>query len=178
MTNTANPFAGLGNAKQFESGKFLEEGTFVGEVSKVILKKTRKSGEALILEMKIVETSDPKNHPVGSSATWMQKMADLDVAFPAIKGFVSAIVKGINPSVDDETIKAQADALMAAALDKATCGHLGGQNAFDGKRFRLNTVKKLTVKGQAFFAANGRWPTPVEGGVFTNHNFTPYTAAA
>jgi hypothetical protein len=83
-----NPLAGVGSAQLFERGKFLHPGRYTLEVVKTILKHTRKSGDAFIVEFEVLETTDDEKHPVGTKATWFQKLSDTDIAFPAIKDFM------------------------------------------------------------------------------------------
>jgi hypothetical protein len=75
-----NPFAGVGQAKVYESGKYLQPGRYRLKLEKMILKNTQKSGLGWILEFGVLESDDLKNHPIGSSATFFQKMSDKTVA--------------------------------------------------------------------------------------------------
>jgi hypothetical protein len=101
-TSTRQLWKGIGNAKIFDRGNYVSGG-FKGvvQVKRTIAKPTRGSGLAFIVEMQVVETNMPKEHPVGAKVTWFQKMVDLDIAFPAIKVWAAACV-GLGVSQKDE----------------------------------------------------------------------------
>lgn len=85
-------FDGIEDADIFERGKYLNPGFEYGlEVQKILVKDTRKSGKAFIVEFKVLESNDPDTK-VGVKRTWFQKMIDKDIAFPAIKEFMAALL--------------------------------------------------------------------------------------
>ena len=156
-------FQGLQEAKIFEKGTPLTpnmgpggyiDATYDLRVSKCILKKTRKSGDAFICEFEVL-ASDNSAHPVGSKRSWYQSMKDLDVAFPSIKTFVLA-VSGI--SLDDKSAVAAANATIVADMDEA-CSE---RNALAGAVVRCVVHNKITK------SVDGK-----PGHDFSHYTFTP-----
>jgi hypothetical protein len=123
-------FDNIGDAEIFERGKYLNGG-FRGvlEVKRTIAKETIKSGIGFIVEFAIVETNMPDPHPVGSKATWFQKMSDKTVAFPSIKAFAAAVAgyeSHQTAEIDDE-VSPHLQALLQHATDNPADNDLVGQ---------------------------------------------------
>lgn len=147
-------FSGIEKAEISERGKYISPG-FVGrlKVRKTLAKDSVKSGLAFIVEFDVLE-SNLDEHPVGSSATWFQKMQDKTVAFPAIKAFVAAVA-GFHPG-DKAGIEAEIGPNMSTLLDDATENETS--NALVGQEVKCETFSTKTKKGFDFTAH--KW-TPV-----------------
>lgn len=151
-------FAGMRDAKMYETGTPLTQGVYTLEITKCILKNTRKSGLAFIAELTVLESNNPA-HPVGSKRSWFQKMADLDVAHGSLKIFAAAVL-GFDPMTQKEEIKAKLDPEIEAIMD-AACDE--GQQVFRGKRVAVECVPTTTKEKKL---------------PFTRHNWAPAKAAA
>jgi hypothetical protein len=81
-------FDGIENAEHFAGGKYVQPGLHLGEIIKVKQATTRKKRPFYVVEMKVLETSNPKEHPIGTPFSWMV-MLDQDAALGNIKHFVS-----------------------------------------------------------------------------------------
>lgn len=81
-------FDGIENAEHFAGGKYVRPGLFLAEILKVKQAKTRKSIPFYVVEMKVLESSDVKEHPIGTTMSWMVMM-NQDAALGNIKHFVS-----------------------------------------------------------------------------------------
>lgn len=142
-------FSGIEKAEISEKGKYISPG-FVGKmrVRRTLAKDSIKSGLAFIVEFDVLE-SNHDDHPVGSSATWYQKMMDKTVAFPAIKAFVAA-ASGVN--LGDREAMAEINAEMESILDEATTNETS--NALVGQEVKLETFSTKTKKGHDFTRHN------------------------
>ena len=78
-------------AQYFERGNYVKPGRFLVEVLKVKEGTTRppKNTGFFVVEMKVHESSDQKEHPLKSTMTWMTMM-DKDAAVGNIKHFIGA----------------------------------------------------------------------------------------
>ena len=143
----SNLFQGIEDAEIFEKGKYLAGGFFGKlECLRVLTKETIKSGTGFIVEFKVIESNMIEEHPVGSRATWFQKMADKTVAFPSIKAWASAMAGYGNHQKDEierEVAPDLADALGQAA-DNET------DNVFTGVSVRVETTTIMTRNGREF----------------------------
>ena len=81
-------FDGIGKAQYFEGGKYLGPGLYLVEVLRVKQAATRNGRPFFVVEMQILESSDLKEFPIGTSASWMV-MLDQDAALGNIKHFLS-----------------------------------------------------------------------------------------
>lgn len=139
-------FSGLQSAQTFERGAYLAPGLYHVEVVRCLTKETEKSGKAFIVELRILESSNP-THAVGTLATYFQKMADRKIAFPAIKEFIAGALsydmkqpeakdlfeKHINPYIEQYAL---------AATD--------GRNVFKGRKVFVQVDLKKTKRGFDF----------------------------
>lgn len=143
-------FSGIEKAEISERGKYLPPG-FVGKlkVRRTLAKDSVKSGLAFIVEFEVLE-SNHDEFPVGSSATWFQKMTDRTVSLPAIKAWLAA-VSGIHPG-DRATIDAEIGASMESILDEA-CQNETNNNLI-GLEVLVETVGQKTKKGFDFTRHN------------------------
>jgi len=81
-------FDGIGNAQYFEGGKYVTPGLYKAEIQKVKQAKTRNGRPFFVVEMKVLESSNLKEHPIGTDFSWMV-MLDQDAALGNIKHFIS-----------------------------------------------------------------------------------------
>ena len=99
---------GLGGAPTFERGTFFNAGSIHDvQINRMLCKQSQQSGLGLIVETDILSSAssgeiNPQTHapwiplPVGSQGTWWQGMTDRNVAMPAVKGFLCAVL-GLEP---------------------------------------------------------------------------------
>lgn len=151
---------GIDNAEIYERGNYVKSGfSGVVKIMKTLAKDTRATGVAFIVEMEVIETNMPGEHPIGSKVTWFQKMADKNVAFPAVAAWAAACV-GFDTS-QKEQIKSEVmpvlKDLMNAATDKPE------ENDFVGTLLRLDTIMVKTKEKKLDF---------------TRYDFKPYERAA
>lgn len=145
---------GIEDAEIYERGRFMQPG-FVGVIciKKTLTKMTRKSGMAFIVEFEIVESNmpDPKTgHPVGSKATWFQKLQDKSVAFPAIKEWVAACT-GYHRHQKEE-IERDVEPHLRSLVEEAT--NNPDDNPFIGVLLKLETIATVTKNERDFTRYN------------------------
>ena len=144
---------GIEDAELFERGVYLKPG-FIGtvEVERTIVKRTRAIGDAFIVEMRVIETNMPKDedHPVGQKVSWFQKLADKDIAFPAIKAWAAACAgyKMSQKDEIDEDVSPVLKDMMELATDKPDA------NDFIGIRLHVETVQIKTKNNKDFTRHN------------------------
>ena len=149
-------FSGIGEYELYEKGVYLTPGgSYELEVQNILLKNTRKVGLGFIVEFKIVsvtgEDAEAK-HPPGSKATWFQKMADKDIALPAIKDFMRAL---LNVDFRDPAAKEEFNDSVESLLDEVTNPvPAGEEHALAGHKVHCDTYTKLTQKKLEFTAHN------------------------
>jgi len=165
-------FTGIEDADLFQRGKFLTP-DFVGvlEVRKTVAFQTRSHGMAFIVEFEILESNKPEGttrtiqvdgaekvvadaFPVGTKATWFQKLSDKDIAFPAIKAFV-AVLSGYTLDQKDK-IDEELSPELADLLD--TCTETPDDNPLVGLRINVTTTGVVTKNNRDF----------------TRHDWDPY----
>lgn len=136
-------FEGLEKAELHVRGSYFLEGNYVVEIENTIAKKTRKSGEALIVECRVLK-SDNGAIPVGVKKSWVQPTRNVDTALPNILNFLLAAL-GLDHTVDAEKIKTEimpnASAIMKEAVTK---------NSFKGERVLLEVKTVKTKEGRDF----------------------------
>ena len=81
-------FDGIENAEHFAGGKYIQPGLYLAEVVKVKQAMTRNKRPFYVVELKVLESSNLKDHPLGTNMSWMV-MLDQDAALGNIKHFVS-----------------------------------------------------------------------------------------
>jgi len=175
MTTTTNSlFAGLRDAKTFERGTWLKEGSYEVRVKRAIFKKTRAKGDAFILEFTI-EKSDYEEkkrkaiaafggapfsmaelektlpNQAGTSASWYQSLKDIDIGFGALKAFAASIL-GQKPD-DPEFIEA-VEGFMDGVVN---------QGAINGMRLPVEVVMVKT-KADGDFSLH-KWGRIIEEAV-------------
>lgn len=148
---------GLDTAQTYDRGTFLKPGRYTLKIKNCIDKMTVKSGQAFIVEFEVVETSDPANHPVGSTCSWFQKMSNRQVALGAVKEFMAAVY---GYPLGDPNYKARferevAPQLVAIATAATTSNSLAGQ----------------VVKVETSMVTTQPKPGQPQGSPFTRHNW-------
>lgn len=137
-------FAGMNGSQLWEGGTYFDgPGEFECTISRVLLKETRKSGVALIVELTIDASSDPAKHPVGAKRGWVQPLAKRDTAFPNLLGFIAAAY-GYNADIAEHAaaISTQISPQSEALLEAAVGGNLNDRKIHVSTRFH-------TTKGDA-----------------------------
>ena len=81
-------FDKIGSAQYFESGKYVSPGLYLTEIQKVKQANTRNGRPFFVVEMKVLESSNIKEHPLNTDMSWMV-MLDQDAALGNIKHFIS-----------------------------------------------------------------------------------------
>ncbi len=143
-------FEGIGEAEVFDRGRYLEEGRYTLEIRKALLKETRKSGNAVIVEFNVLESTDEDAHPIGSKATWFQGLKDKSVSFGSLKDFCMKLV-GVNQKKDPEGYKDFCEGLQEMLLE-ATEKFSGADDThpWHGMKIKVDVVKTETQKGGEF----------------------------
>lgn len=126
-------FTGIDKAQYFEGGKYITPGLFLVEIEKVKNDKTRKGRPFFVVEMKVLESSNLKDHPVGTSMSWMV-MLDQDAALGNIKHFLTIACDVPENDVDE-------------ALATEACGE---DNPLRGTKLRVSAVNILTREKKDF----------------------------
>lgn len=126
-------FSGIKNAEYYESGKYVAPGLYLGEVLKVKQGMSRKKRGFFAVELRVLESSNSKDHPVGTDMTWMV-MLDQDAAMGNIKHFIA--VAG-DMSVDEVEEEDANDAVSES-------------NPLAGVKLRISAVNVKTLKGGDF----------------------------
>jgi len=87
-------------------GNFVKPGRYLVEVTKVKEGKMRppKNTDFVVVEMKVLESSDLKEHPLKSTMTWMAT-ADKDAFVSNMKHFVAACLNIDEGEVDRKMLK-------------------------------------------------------------------------
>jgi hypothetical protein len=143
-------------AEVFTKGKWLEPGLYEVEVT-ACKENDRQAanGEAFIVEMTVLSTSRPDDHPVGSTASWVRKFdtpTKTKMSHSAMLEFFCAAM-GFEPTkVNAEKIKARLGAIQGRIT--------GEENLLRGKRVKVETFHTGTRAG----------------GLFTIHRWSPVVA--
>lgn len=143
-------FEGIADAEVFEQGNYFEPGgKYRLMVNRILLKDTQRSGMGFIVEFKVLRSSLPDKHAIGSKGSWFQGMTDKKVALPAIKEFMAALCK-VNLNNPEE--KEEFNSSIEEILKEATAEFEGGpeKHPFHGMQVDLETWSKVTQKGNDF----------------------------
>ncbi len=135
MTQGYNPFAGMREAKVFTSGNYFPPGKYKAQISKMVWQQLFKGGEALIVELKVLESSNEKV-PVGSDKTWLQKknesfLAEAKCFLYAALGFDQK--NDAHAAVIKKDIEPACEAIMLEGLTK---------NLFKGREIHIEVYEK------------------------------------
>lgn len=148
--DTMGLWDGLDKAQTFEKGTFLKPGVYTLRIKTCLDKMTRKSGQAYIVEFEVLASSNSE-HPVGTSVTWFQKMADRDVAFGAIKEFLAAVYqKDLRQKTEKEDFERTIAPSLPAIADASTkTNSLAGQ-VVNVEVTQIKTQKNLDFSRHAW----------------------------
>lgn len=146
--STANHFAGVNNAAEFESGSYFPwaDAQYTCEISRVLVKPARKGFNVFIVEMNVLESTHPEVQP-GTSKSWLQKL-NVDGADGTLKAFAYAVL-----GIDKDDKEGKASANPAKALE-AACD----RQAFNGIKIKVRTDAVITREKKT---------------QFTRHTFSP-----
>jgi hypothetical protein len=133
--------SGFKQAQTYDQGKYLDPGQYKAEIVKTLVKDSRGSGTLFIAELRILESNHAEHSP-GSKRSWVQKMQDKDIAFPAIKEFAMAVM-GVskNDTAAVSEFNEQCETLLDAAIN---------ENLFEGYTVAIECFHKETKKGNTF----------------------------
>lgn len=126
-------FDGIGGAQYFESGVYIRPGLYKAVVQKVKQFTTRKKVPAFVVELEVLESSNQKDHPLGTTMSWMV-MLNQDAALGNVKHFISV---ASDTPMDDVTSKDAEDA----------CGE---GNPLEGVELRIMAVNIKTKADKDF----------------------------
>lgn len=151
-------FDGLKNAKVFEQGEKLPEGTHLVKIEKVESKKSNRNGQPLyIVEYICLWTDAPydavtgKGAKLGKRYSWVQDFKDTNVALPQLKQFFFAIL-GVSP----EKNRAEYDAVEAKIEEIAEASV--SQGYLNGQVVEVTTKGVKTKSGQDFLRHTFKTP--------------------
>ena len=146
-------FDGLNTAKLYENGTYLSD-DFNGKlrVEKILVKDTRAGFKGFIVECTVTETNNEKDS-IGSKRSWFQKMNPAETAWPAIKGFMYAML-GYDYSKDKEFITST----IEPQLDKLTDGAISDKQPFTGRIVAVQTQGITTKTNQKHFTRHNFYP--------------------
>ena len=134
-------FSGVKEAKTFEDGRKLPEGTHKVKITSVIQRKSgRDGGDLYIVEYTVEESATAKP---GEKYGWVQSMSNRNVALGALKQFAMAVM-GADQEKDPAFFRQCEDALETALEGSVTSG------LFNNKLVEVTTKNITTQKGQAF----------------------------
>jgi len=136
-------FQGMSGSKTFEQGSYFNvdqegEGQYTCKITKVLAKNTQQNGPAVIVEMEVVESGNPKV-PVGTSRSYVQTLKDRNVAFPNLISFLGAVYRIGSADEINAKIAPQSEQILTQAIE-------GG--ALNGQVVRVATTLHITKKGQ------------------------------
>jgi hypothetical protein len=143
-------FSGIKDAKLFERGRFFAP-NFAGvvEVERTISKNALRAGPSFIVEVRVLESNKPDEHPVGSKGTWFQKLTDKVVAFPSIKGWAAAVLGYETPKEVEEELSPILEDVLDSAVKNPDSSD-PKLNPFVGRKVALVTTQVKTQRGLDF----------------------------
>lgn len=143
-------FDGLKDAKVFEQGEKLPEGTHLVKIDKIESKKSNRNGAALyIVEYVCLWTDAPfseatqKGAKIGKRYSWVQDFKDLNVALPQLKQFITAVLR-VSPEKNREDYDKVVNQIEAIAEASVSQGY------FNGQIVEVTTKSVKTKSGQDF----------------------------
>lgn len=156
--STTSILAGLNKAPTFEQGTYFSEpGNYNCTIERCLMKRSGKTGAPVyIMEFTIKDilvpspmvptvvngehrmVPNPAAPTVGSKRSFVQKLTDINVAFPTLKAFALA---ALAPSTPEE--RAQAETSCEAVLEKAA----SDEQILKGTVINVNVVPKTTKAG-------------------------------
>lgn len=148
--------------KVFQTGSYLRgDYEFKLEIKEAIYKDLEGGGEALIVEFKVIESTDPEV-PVGAERSWFQ-MQNQSFAASALEFLVAAC--GFNPKDQShvDKIAEGSEALMEILLPP--------HNKFKGREVFVKTTDKVKKEFKAIPEEQR-----TQKMYFTNHAWSPASA--
>lgn len=121
----SNPFSGVSAAQLSESGSYFPyaKARYLCEVSRVLMKNSRKSGELFTVELKVLESTHPEVFE-GETRTWQVKMSNVDTAPGNLKMFALAMM-GV-PTNDQKKVAAVLSKIEKALQEACDDGKYNG----------------------------------------------------
>jgi hypothetical protein len=120
----------IDKAEYTPTSKYVTPGLHLVEIQKVKEGVTRKKRPFFVVEMKVLESSNEKEHPIGTPMSWMV-MCDQDAAAGNIKHFLGVAA--------DKDIKAVTNEDAAESVSE--------ENPFGGMKIRVMAVNIKTQSG-------------------------------
>ena len=150
-------FQGVGQAEISDRRPKFKDG-FVGvvEIVRTDVKRTRKAGDKLFVEVRIIESNQHNIHPVGQIYSWGQSLLDQSVANGSLKRFVAAVA-GVSADTKEQLdqITPHMDALLNAAVENPDSRDPNqAPNRLVGRRVRLETQQGRTGNDRDFMFHN------------------------
>lgn len=150
-------FQGVGQAEISDRRPKFKDG-FVGvvEIVRTDVKRTRKAGDKLFVEVRVIESNQQNIHPIGQIYSWGQSLLDQSVANGALKRFVAAVA-GVQIETKEQLdqIAPHMDALLNAAVENPDNSDTNkAPNRLVGRRVRLETQQVRTGNDRDFMAHN------------------------
>lgn len=148
-TAVSGLFAGISKAQVTAGGKFFHAGNFVTVIKKVIVKKTRNSGNGFIVEHKVIAVRDTagEENPLRPGVDASHVITDggkrQDMFLPNVKLIVTQLAQILAPDFNPETTSEDE---WARLLDKAT----GADQCFAGLLVNVVATKIVTREGKPF----------------------------
>ncbi len=189
MSNSV--WGGLGNAPTFEKGTFFSPGgSHDVQIGRCLLKQSQQSGLGFIVESDILTTraTGEINHatnqpwvplPAGVAGTWWQGMTDKNVALPAIKQFVFAIL-GLE---NNDPRRGLLEQLVPGSerwqlVDERGRVYIAGQPLALIEALMLWATSEANLFQGLIVHVDTKFTKTRKGGDFTIHNWTPINFAA
>lgn len=127
MPPAGSLFSGMSGSKTFEHGSYFTvdqegEGSYVCKIVKVLCKNTQRNGPAVIVEMEVVESSNPRV-AVGVSRSFVQTLKDKNIAYPNIIAFLGAVYRLGTSEEINARIAPQSEQILTQAIE---AGSLNG----------------------------------------------------
>lgn len=150
-------FQGVGQAEISDRRPKFKDG-FVGvvEIIRTDVKRTRKAGDKLFVEVRVVESNQHTIHPVGQIYSWGQSLLDQSVANGSLKRFVAAVA-GVQVETKEQLaqIEPHMDSLLNAAVENPdNTDRNKAPNQLVGRRVRLETQQGQTGNNRDFMFHN------------------------
>lgn len=140
------------DAQVFGRGQYLKPGNYKLRVLKMFTIRTRKKGDAFIVDFEVIESDNPEIK-VGSTRNWYQGLGDEDIAFPAIKEFMLRLF-GFEEDEGDEEFEDSLDELLETCADDKWKNEEDEDHPLHGKTIAVECYMKETQKGNPFTVHN------------------------
>ncbi len=150
----------------------LTTGEYALKIEDVTYLKTKRAGDAFIVEYTVLESSDPAAHPVGCRRSWYQPMADQVVATSQVAKFLWGVY-GYDPKRDKERAEKELTPVIRARSNQAcTPDPTTGLKLFNGKAVVRASVWKKEPNDKEVLRAKAAGEEPRK---FDNISFVPYS---